>query len=92
MGIFGHLFSAIGTVLDLVLAAYMWIVIISAVLSWVRPDPRNPAVRFIRDVTEPVFLRVRRLIPLDFGGIDFSPMLVLIAIVFIRRLLASSMY
>ncbi|MCJ2163702.1 MULTISPECIES: YggT family protein [unclassified Pseudodesulfovibrio] len=72
---------AIATVLDIVLTAYFWIVIISALLSWVNPDPYNPIVRFLRGVTEPVFYKIRRWIPFAVvGGIDLSPLVVILAI------------
>ena len=72
---------AIATVLGIVLNAYFWIVIISALLSWVNPDPYNPIVRFLRGVTEPVFYKVRSVIPFAVvGGFDLSPIVVILAI------------
>lgn len=72
---------AIATVLDFCLTAYFWIVIISALLSWVNPDPYNPVVRFLRGVTEPVFYKIRRWIPFAVvGGFDLSPIVVILAI------------
>lgn len=72
---------AIATVLDFVLTAYFWIVIISALLSWVNPDPYNPVVRFLRGVTEPVFYKIRSWIPFAVvGGFDLSPIVVILAI------------
>ncbi|WFS64121.1 YggT family protein [Pseudodesulfovibrio thermohalotolerans] len=73
--------QAIATVLDIVLSAYFWVVIISALLSWVNPDPYNPVVRFLRGVTEPVFYKIRSWIPFAVvGGFDLSPIVVLLAI------------
>ncbi|WP_338666694.1 YggT family protein [Pseudodesulfovibrio methanolicus] len=73
--------QAIATVLDIVLSAYFWVVIISALLSWVNPDPYNPIVRFLRGVTEPVFYKIRSWIPFAVvGGFDLSPIVVLLAI------------
>jgi len=80
----GHLFEAIATVVNLALELYMWIVIISALISWVNPDPYNPIVRFLRSATEPVFARVRRHVPSVAGGVDFSPIIVILAIVFLK--------
>jgi len=73
MFIIGNSLKAVAVVLNYVLHFYMWIIIARAVLSWVNPDPYNPIVRFIHNVTEPVLYRIRRKLPLDFGGIDFSP-------------------
>ncbi|MBV8137093.1 MAG: YggT family protein [Deltaproteobacteria bacterium] len=64
---------------------YFWVVIIAAVLTWIEPNPYNPIVRFIYGVTEPVFEWVRDHIPVFFGGIDFSPFVVIIAIEFVRE-------
>jgi YggT family protein len=72
---------AIATVLGIVLNAYFWIVIISALLSWVNPDPYNPIVRFLRGITEPVFYKIRTWIPFAvIGGFDLSPIIVILAI------------
>jgi YggT family protein len=65
----------------------MWLIIIRALLSWVNPDPYNPIVRFIINATEPVLYRVRQNLPVFFGGIDFTPMIVILAIVFLDRFL-----
>ncbi|MBW1833926.1 MAG: YggT family protein [Deltaproteobacteria bacterium] len=69
----------------------MWIVIARAILSWVNPDPFNPIVRFIHNVTEPVLYRVRAFIPVSFGGIDFSPIIVLLGVIFLRTFVVSSL-
>jgi YggT family protein len=91
MIIFSNFLIAIAKVLDIVLTIFMWIVIARAVLSWVSPDPYNPIVRFIHQVTEPVLYQIRRRIPVSFGGIDFSPILVFLAIIFLQRFVVSSL-
>jgi YggT family protein len=91
MIIFSNFLVAIAKVLDIVLTIFMWIVIARAVLSWVSPDPYNPIVRFIHQVTEPVLSQIRRRIPVSFGGIDFSPILVFLAIIFLQRFVVSSL-
>ena len=85
MFIVGNFLKAVAIVLDYVLTFYMWIVIARAVLSWVNPDPYNPIVRFIHNVTEPVLYRIRTRIPVDFGGIDFSPIIVILCVVFLQH-------
>jgi len=92
MFILGNLLKAIAVVLNYVLHFYMWIVIARAVLSWVNPDPYNPIVRFIHNVTEPVLYRIRTKIPLDFGGIDFSPIIVILGIIFLQNFVVSSLF
>jgi YggT family protein len=67
---------------------YSWIIIAAALISWVSPDPRNPIVMFLRLVTEPVLMPVRRLLPpWKTGGLDLSPLIVLIAIQFVERVI-----
>lgn len=94
MNTFGaNLLAAIASVIGTVLTLYFWIVIISAVISWVNPDPYNPIVRILRNLTEPVFARIRRWIPfVVIGGIDLSPIVVLLAIQFIKIALVQTMY
>ena len=70
--------------LSQLLNLYMWIVIISAVMTWIEPNPYNPIVRFVYSITEPVFDFVREHLPVIFGGIDFSPLVVIIAIQFLQ--------
>jgi YggT family protein len=69
----------------------MWVVIIAALISWVNPDPYNPVVRFLHSVTEPVFRPIRRLIGFRLGPIDISPLVVILAIIFIQRFLIHSL-
>ena len=78
----GHLIEALAYILDLALTIYMWVIIARALLSWVNPDPYNPIVRLLYNVTEPVLGWVRRRVPVVFGGLDLAPLLVLLAIVF----------
>lgn len=67
---------------------YSWVVIAAALITWVSPDPRNPIVHFLRQVTEPVLGPVRRLLPpWKTGGLDFSPLIVIIAIQFVERVI-----
>ncbi|MCE5262217.1 MAG: YggT family protein [Deltaproteobacteria bacterium] len=91
MFVLGNFIAAMAHILDTVLTIYMWIIIIRAVLSWVNPDPYNPIVRFIHQVTEPVMYRVRRWIPIGGFGIDFSPIIILLAIVFLQSFLIRSL-
>jgi YggT family protein len=92
MFVVGNLVSALAGVLDIVLGIYMWIVVIAALISWVNPDPYNPIVRFLYSVTEPVFGLVRRILPLPAMGIDLSPIIVLLAIVFLQQFLVKTLH
>jgi YggT family protein len=91
MFILGNLLSAFATILDIALTIYMWIIIIRALLSWVNPDPYNPIVQFLHSITDPVMFRVRQLMPMSGMGIDFSPIIVILAIIFLQEFLVKSL-
>lgn len=84
MFIFGDLLIAIGSIISTVLELYKWIIIISALLSWVNPDPYNPIVRFLHSITEPVLAPIRRFIGYRLGPLDVSPIVVILAIIFLQ--------
>ncbi len=81
------LIYAITSTLYMILELYKWVVIIAALITWVRPDPHNPIVQFLYGVTEPVYSFIRRYIPTAVGGIDLAPIIVLFAIFFFQQLL-----
>lgn len=90
MFVLGYLLQAIAGVLHIVLTMVMIVVIARAILSWVSPDPYNPIVRIINQLSEPVLFPIRRRVPY-LGGIDFSPMLALIAVYFLDIFLVQSL-
>jgi YggT family protein len=92
MFVVGNVLQAIATLLDMVLSLYMWVIIIRALISWVNPDPYNPIVQFLYKVTEPVLAPIRRLLPTGRIGIDFSPLIVLFAIIFIKQALIATLH
>ncbi len=77
----------VANTLSQLLWLYFWVVIISAVLSWIEPNPYNPIVRAIYSVTDPVFEWVREHLPVLLGGIDFSPLVVILVIEFFQQYL-----
>jgi len=91
MYILGYFLVAAGKLLDTLLFFYMLTIIARAILSWVSPDPYNSIVRFLYNVTEPILFRIRSRIPVNFGGMDFSPMIIILAIYFIRVFLVNSL-
>jgi len=91
MFVFTNFLSAVAYVIEILLNIYMWIVIARALISWVNPDPYNPIVNFLYRATEPVLCRVRRIIP-DLGGIDLSPLIVLLIIYFLKEFVVRSIY
>ncbi|RPI35388.1 MAG: YggT family protein [Nitrospiraceae bacterium] len=91
MFVFGDLIIAIAKIADTLLEIYKWVIIIAALISWVNPDPYNPIVRFLYSVTEPVFRPIRRLIGYRLGPIDISPIIVILAIIFIQSFLVRTL-
>jgi YggT family protein len=91
MFVIGNFLAALAQVLSMLLRIYMWIIIIRALVSWVNPDPYNPIVQFLRSATDPLLYRVRRWLPVSFGGIDFSPIIVIAAILFLEVFLVGSL-
>jgi YggT family protein len=83
---------AVAKIVDIGLSLYMWIIIARAVISWVSPDPFNPVVRFLSMITEPVLYPIRRRLPISLGGIDFSPIIVILAIIFLQTFLVQTLY
>ncbi len=91
MFVVANLLNAVAYILKIVLDIYMWVIIARAILSWVNPDPYNPIVKFLYRVTEPVLYRIRRVLP-DMGGLDLSPLVVLLAIFFLQNFLVASLF
>jgi len=92
MFIMGNFFKAIAVVLDYALSIFMWIIIARAVLSWVNPDPYNSIVRFITSVTEPVLYQIRKRIPFDLGGLDVSPIIAILIVIFLQTFVVGSLH
>ena len=91
MFVLANLINALATILGYALTLYMWIIIIRALISWVNPDPYNPVVRFLYQVTEPVLFAIRKRLPY-IGGIDISPIIVLLVIMFLQAFVVSTLH
>jgi YggT family protein len=91
MFVVSNFLVAIAKILNIGLTLYMWVIIGRAIISWVNPDPYNPIVRFLNAVTEPVLYPIRRRLPLSLGGIDFSPIIVILAIIFLQSFVVQSL-
>ncbi len=92
MFVLGNIIITIARLLDSILSVYSFVIIVSALISWVNPDPYNPIIKILRSLTEPVLNAVRRILPFtQIGGIDLAPMVVLIAIFFIQGALITSL-
>lgn len=87
--------TEIWTILDFILMIAQWVIVIQAVMSWLIQfnviNTQNDAVRGLWDglgkVTEPLYRPIRKIMP-DFGALDLSPMVVLLAIILLRQLIA----
>lgn len=79
--------GSIFTVVLSVITLYKWVIIISALLSWVRPDPYNPIVQMLYRLTEPAYALVRKFIPTVFGGMDLAPLIVILILIFLETFL-----
>ena len=84
MFVLGNIITGISTVLDVVLNIYMWVIIIRALISWVNPDPHNVIVQFLQRATEPVLRPLRKLVPAWKLGIDLSPLIAILIIMFLQ--------
>ena len=91
--------AAILDVIMLVLTLYWWIIIISAILSWLVAfnvvNPRNEVVstigRAVHALTEPLLSPIRRFVP-NLGGIDISPLVLLLGIYFLQQIIIRYAY
>ncbi len=92
MFIIGNLLNALAYVINLVLQFYVILIILRAIISWVKPDPFNPIVQFLYRSTEPVLSMVRRYLPGRGFGIDISPIIVIIIIIFLQRFLVDTLF
>jgi len=81
------LLSSIAVVLLGIVSLYKWVIIISALLSWVRPDPNNPIVQMLHRLTEPAYALLRRFVPTVFGGMDLAPIIIIFALIFLETFL-----
>jgi YggT family protein len=91
MFVLGNLLLAVATILDWVLGALLLIILINALLSWVRPDPRNPIVMFLDRVSDLVCDPIRRLFPTAVGGLDLAPLIAMLAIWFVQQFLVGTL-
>jgi len=91
MFVMNNFMMALAQLLDFLLSAYLWMVVGRAVISWVNADPHNPIVRFLYEVTEPLLSRIRQWLPITMGGIDFSPMILIMVIMFLQSFLVPTL-
>ena len=90
MFIFQAFFAALASVLNFAISAYIIAFIARAIFSWFNPDPYNSIIRFIYQITDPVLERVRKFVPL-IGDIDISPIIIILALIFLRSFLVRAL-
>ena len=90
MFVFGNFVIGLAKVIDIVLTLYMWIIIIRALITWVNPDPYNQIVLFLNRITEPVLRPIRRKLPVNSMGMDFSPFIVVLIIILLQYFLVQT--
>ncbi len=90
MFVAGNILQGLAVVADTVLWLYMWVIIVRALISWVNPDPWNPIVRFLERATEPVLYPIRRRLGWRMG-IDLSPMIAILIIIFLQYAVVESL-
>lgn len=91
MFILGYFLLALAKIINIVLILFTLLIVIRAVMSWVRPNPYSRFVRLVYSLSEPVLYQVRRRVPVVFNGLDFSPVIVFLVIVFLREFLVRSL-
>lgn len=88
-----NLISAIANILNVLLNIVYWLVLFRALVSWVNPDPSNVIVQFLNKSTDPILEPIRRRLPLNFRfGIDISPLIVILVIIFLKSFLIKSLF
>ncbi len=92
MFIASNLLTALAQVLDVVFTALYWMIIVRALISWVNPDPYNQIVQFLQAVTEPILAPIRRILPPAFRfGLDISPIIAILAVMFLKAFLVRTL-
>ena len=89
--VLGNMLAGIAEVIGMILTLYMWVVIIRSLISWVNPDPYNPIVQFLQRATDPVFYQIRKRLGMRSLGFDFSPIIVILIIIFLQFALVGSL-
>jgi len=92
MFILSNFLLALARISDIILTILYWLILIRALISWINPDPYNPIVQFLYKTTEPILSPIRRMLPIGFRfGIDISPIIAFLAILFLRSFLVRTL-
>jgi YggT family protein len=84
---------ALAQIVDVILGALYWLILVRALISWVNPDPYNPIVQFLYKTTEPILYPIRRVLPSGLRfGIDLSPLIAFLLIMFLKSFLVQTLF
>jgi len=89
MFVLSNFIFSLAKVLEILLTILYWLILVRALISWVNPDPSNTIVQLLYRTTEPILEPVRRLLPVS--AIDISPIIVFLAIIFLKSFLISTL-
>ena len=93
MFIFSNLLFALAQIFNVLLTVLYWLILLRALISWVNPDQYNPVVQFLYKTTEPILYPIRRILPLSLRfGIDISPIIAFLLILFLKSFLVSTLF
>ena len=92
MFILSNLLMTIAHILEFILSIFYWLILIRALISWVSPDPYNPVVQFLEKSTEWILSPIRKMLPHSLRmGMDLSPIIVFLAIMFLKSFLVKTL-
>ena len=91
MFVLGNFVTAVAHILSILLTILYWLILIRALISWVSPDPLNPIVQLLHQATEPILEPIRRLIPTWRIGLDLSPMIAFLLLIFLEKFLVATL-
>ncbi|WP_373035336.1 YggT family protein [Sulfurimonas sp.] len=92
MSMLMEIIQGLGSIVLSLINIYVWVIIITALLSFVNPDPYNPVVQFLHRITQPAYKLVRRYMKTDFNGLDLAPLVIIIALQVIIVLLSALLH
>ncbi len=93
MFVLSNFISSVAHILDVLLNIVYWLVLIRTLISWVNPDPNSVIVQFLYKTTEPILDPIRRRLPLNFRfGLDISPVIVILVVMFLKSFLIKSLF
>ncbi len=92
MNVIMEIIQGLGGILLSLINVYIWVIIATALMSFINPDPYNPVVQFLYRITNPAYSYVRRYIRTDFGGLDLAPLIIIIGLQAIVVVFSSLLY